>query len=947
MSGKEPTKRRATGPEKSQERPTHTSLTTFKEQVQTMQEQQSSDINNADTDDIDNTDIDNIANIDNIGNIEREPPFVDVLTTPFAQPIVKQHAATLRRLQEQEREIQRQQQQIHDLEYEAHLKEAHHQNLLQGAQISSRPSSVSPSTRGPTPQRQFTAQELDIVQQEQEIASLILTLESKKSEYAQMKRAVSPDPRLPIETPGPHRLQPRPERPEDLAFKQKLRAQEQAEQATEATTPTTADSQQDAIMNVFKSLTKVLSDNNKHLNSNDVSDPPKFLGSDSHWDDWYLQWRTYLEAKGWLATFEHPTGPGTIGFDNEINKKIYNKLLTLCQKGTAATYITKAANFNGWEAAKYLLGRYEGFSKQRQRSLRQLVESIRHVHGTPISRHVDKFERICGQMAHNNPTKPPTEEQKIDWFLDSVTEKTYDSVHANCTMNLLEGDLTFAKVIKLYTHRCFQRYPHFQVDDLDSTPKTVTNNSTHVQHNPRNTRDKGRGRHNNGRGRGNPRSTGSRPSRSSSRDTDRRPKGKGKGHGRQKGKGKGKSPSTASGQRNPKARDPCAYCGGGNHDARTCYKRIADEKLKTPKTHKQAIQNILIDEAAMEFSQTVLSVVITRDPLPAESHTITWGETNQETTTDSDGTNAEQENEDNSETQQNDDSEKYSKQREDTLTTDKGNSPTMQHMLIHEQKPTTPLPTIEPLSYSLESELTGVPMTASMTPNDEQGSSSVEPGWGRIESSKEREREEGLRLWESINVGGYSNQRTTKAYRHGRCYMCSKPVSTTNLDPELELFCEECDQELMDLNCGYRSGEREDNMTKRGLEKTERDDEEEWGRVPIPQSDDSDSAEGWLSDESDDHDTHSTKETKDKAQEYRNCVVAFMVAPRKDGRILTKEGNIIDVNEPLPIRATKQHTQSTCGRRSSCTSSMNTPPHGLPEKPTTKKLRGLDNTAQS
>ncbi len=134
-------------------------------------------------------------------------------------------------------------------------------------------------------------------------------------------------------------------------------------------------------------------------------------------------------------------------------------------------------------------------------------------------------------------------------------------------MNLLESDLTFAKVIKLYTHRCFQRYPHFEVDDLDSTPKTVTNNSTHV-----------RRQHNNGRGRGNTRSTGSRPYRSSSRDTDRRPKGQGKGHGRQKGKGKGKSPSYASGQRNPKARDPCAYCGGGNHDARTCYKRIADEK---------------------------------------------------------------------------------------------------------------------------------------------------------------------------------------------------------------------------------------------------------------------------------------------------------------------------------------------------------------------------------
>ncbi len=306
-----------------------------------------------------------------------------------------------------------------------------------------------------------------------------------------------------------------------------------------------------------------------------------------------------------------------MGFDIEINKKIYNKLLTLCQKGTAATYITKAANFNGWEAAKYLLERYEGFSKQRQRSLRQLVESIRHVHGTPIPRHMDKFERICGQMAHNNPSEQPTQEQKIDWFLDSVTEKTYDSVHTNCTMKLLEGDLTFAKVIKLYTHRCFQRYPHFQVDDLDTTPKTITNNSTHVHHNPRNNRDRGRGHHNTGRGRGLNRSRGSRHSSySSSRDTDRRPKGKGKGSGRQKGKGKGKSPSTAPGQRTPKDRDRCAYCGGGNHDARTCYKRIADEKSKTPKTHKQAIQNILIDEAAMEFSQTVLSVFPTPDTSP-------------------------------------------------------------------------------------------------------------------------------------------------------------------------------------------------------------------------------------------------------------------------------------------------------------------------------------------
>ncbi len=304
-----------------------------------------------------------------------------------------------------------------------------------------------------------------------------------------------------------------------------------------------------------------------------------------------------------LATFEHATGPGTIDFDNEINKKIYNKLLSLCQKGTAATYITKAANFNGWEAAKYLLERYEGFSKQRKHSLRKLIENIRHAHGTNMSRHVDKFERICGQMAHNNPTKPPTEENKIDWFLDSVTEKTYDSVHATCTDKLLEGDLTFAKVVKLYTHRCFQRYPHFQVEDIDQNNphnKTLSNNSTHIR---RNKGDKGKGAVSTGRGRDRDRQHRDHNKRS---DSTRSQKGKGNGNTRSN-KGKGKSKSRNTGNRQTQE-EPCTYCGGHNHHARTCYKRLEDEKKTPPKQHKQAIQNLIIDETTMEFSQSVLSI---------------------------------------------------------------------------------------------------------------------------------------------------------------------------------------------------------------------------------------------------------------------------------------------------------------------------------------------------
>jgi hypothetical protein len=258
----------------------------------------------------------------------------------------------------------------------------------------------------------------------------------------------------------------------------------------------------DALLSVFQSLTKVLKDNNQHLQSSDVTEPTKFNGLDTQWDDFYLQLRTYLEAKGWLTSFDHKDGPGTPGFNTEINKKIYNKLLALCRKGTAATYITKAAASNGWEAGRYLIDRYEGFSKQREKSLKTLIETIRHTNGTNMTRHIDKFERICGMMAHNNSTKPPTDEEKVNWFLASVKDRAYDSVHANCTDKQLEGTLTFARVIKFfYPHRCFQLYPHFQLDDLQHDKKDLSNNAMTIRNHAyekgkgRDTgRDKGRGR---------------------------------------------------------------------------------------------------------------------------------------------------------------------------------------------------------------------------------------------------------------------------------------------------------------------------------------------------------------------------------------------------------------------------------------------------------------------
>ena len=435
------------------------------------------------------------------------------------------------------------------------------------------------------------------------------------------------------ESPGPHCLQPKPERPADIAYRQKLEQQRHAESAINDTTEDLTNSP-DQLLTIFRSLTKVLQTNNDHLQSSDVSEPTKFNGLDTQWDDFYLQLRTYLEAKGWLLTFEHPHGPGSPGFDNDINKKIYNKLLTLCRKGTAATYITKAALSNGWEAARYLLDRYEGFSKQREKSLRTLVDNLRHVHGTNISRHVDRFEKICGLMAHNNPSKPPTEEEKIDWFLASVTERTYESVHTACTDKQLEGTLTFAKVIKLYTHRCFQRYPHFQLDDLEAheSTKPLSNNSNSSFIRP--SKEKGKGQ---GRGR----VTQNRTAHSRDRQRPRNSSSNNTHPSSSKGRGKGKPSgnrgnSTPTDTRKPKdanptktpTGDPCSYCGRNNHNARNCYKRQEDEKKKSTSTHKQAHQSILVDETAFQFSQSVLS--ISHSDFNPHHHGNDWGEPTQE-----------------------------------------------------------------------------------------------------------------------------------------------------------------------------------------------------------------------------------------------------------------------------------------------------------------------------
>jgi hypothetical protein len=192
-------------------------------------------------------------------------PFVTALTTPFPQATVGPHAETLRKIKEREREIQRYKRQIQELEFAIAIQESYKLNMDQSDLIP-RTSSAPPTDLEHLHEATLTAQEQEIKQQEAQIQSLMQSLSTKKQDYANRQQVKSPALRLPVETPGPHRLQPRPERPADIAYKQQQEQQKQAEEERE--TPQ-ASSSNDEIANIFKSLTKVLSDNNKQLHSNE------------------------------------------------------------------------------------------------------------------------------------------------------------------------------------------------------------------------------------------------------------------------------------------------------------------------------------------------------------------------------------------------------------------------------------------------------------------------------------------------------------------------------------------------------------------------------------------------------------------------------------------------------------------------------------------------------
>jgi hypothetical protein len=152
--------------------------------------------------------------------------------------------------------------------------------------------------------------------------------------------------------------------------------------------------------------------------------------------------------------------------------------------------------------------------------------------------------------------------------LDTVTEKTYESVNATCSDANIAGTLTFNKLVKLYVHKYFSKYPQFQLTELVGTKSSsITNNSTFVK-----------GRFNKGKGKGK-----GRGSYSPSYDRSQHSKGKGRAKGTntahpdKKGKGPRKQ---GHGQRN-QTPTQCSHC----HKDVTKHENVGNEYMTKHETH--------------------------------------------------------------------------------------------------------------------------------------------------------------------------------------------------------------------------------------------------------------------------------------------------------------------------------------------------------------------------
>jgi hypothetical protein len=90
--------------------------------------------------------------------------------------------------------------------------------------------------------------------------------------------------RASVKTPGPHRLQPRAPRPEDIKFRDKLQQQREVESNQQAQ----QNPANNNALDIVQQLTKAV----RETNTTDTDEVTKFSGEDHHWDEWNFQLRS-------------------------------------------------------------------------------------------------------------------------------------------------------------------------------------------------------------------------------------------------------------------------------------------------------------------------------------------------------------------------------------------------------------------------------------------------------------------------------------------------------------------------------------------------------------------------------------------------------------------------------------------------------------------------------